>query len=287
MNNLINFKMFDELLEKIISADSLESLIKILAILLAAVIIVKISLILTGRLRKFLEGTALAEDERIKLRTETISKIINNCIIIFVSIISLMLILGQVGINIAPILAGAGVLGLAISFGAQSLIKDIITGFFILLEDQYGIGDVIQVDKYAGTVEHMSLRTTTLRDLAGSVHIIPNGEIKQVTVMTKCWSRALVDIKVFYKQDIQNIFAIINEESNKLAFEWQDRILEQPNLLGIDSIDPNGITIRVLIKTKAGCQWQVERELRRRIIERFNNSGIELPFFQSSNYVVS
>jgi small conductance mechanosensitive channel len=217
-----------------------------------------------------------------KLRSKTICGIVNSCIIVFVSIIAIMLILGELGINIAPILAGAGVLGLAVSFGAQNLVKDVITGFFILFEDQYGIGDVIQIDSHTGIVESMNLRTTILRDMSGNVHIIPNGEIKQVVVMTKLWSRAVVDIQVFYKQDINKILDLITQEANALYAEWNDKITEQPEILGINSIDPNGVTIRVLLKTKPAEQWSVEREIRRRVIERFNQLGIYLPYFQSS-----
>lgn len=284
MNEFFDHKSVNTLVTRIMELNALEVILKIISIVVLSVIIIKLATVFTNKLRKFIEKTSLSNDERVKLRTNTITGIINSFIVVFTGIIAVMLIMGELGINIAPILAGAGVLGLAISFGAQNLVKDIITGFFVLLEDQYGVGDVIEVNSNSGVVEKMNLRTTILRDLSGNVHIIPNGEIKQVTVMTKDWSRAVVDIKVFYKQDIKNILTILTEEANKLAFEWQDKIIDNPEVLGIDSIDSNGITIRIIIKTRPAQQWMVERELRRRIIERFNESGIDLPFFHSLDY---
>ena len=261
-----------------------EIILKVILIIVASFVIVKVTNLFTMKLSKFLRKSSISTDERIELRTKTITKIIHNFIMVFVFIIATILILGEIGINIAPILAGAGVVGLAISFGAQSLFKDIITGFFILLEDQYGIGDIVKIDSFSGVVENMNLRTTILRDLSGNVHIVPNGEIKQVTVMTKCWSRALVDIQVFYKQDIQKILGIISAEANMLAQEWAEIIIEPPEILGVDSIDQNGVTIRAIIKTKPAQQWTVERELRKRVIERFNENGIDLPFFRSLEF---
>ena len=283
MLNQFNLNNLNLLTRKLSAHGMAEASIKIIIIIAVSLIIVNIASFFVHKLRKILEKTSLVNDERMKLRSATICGIINNCIIVFVSIISIMLILEELGINIAPILAGAGVLGLAVSFGAQNLVKDVITGFFILFEDQYGMGDVIQVDSHVGIVENMNLRTTILRDMAGNVHIIPNGEIKQVVVMTKLWARAVVDIQVFYKQDINKILDIITHEANALFAEWNDKIIEQPEVLGINSIDPNGVTIRVLIKTKPAQQWSVEREIRRRVIERFNQLGIDLPYFQSSS----
>ena len=286
--NIINNLSFHSLyhfISRITPPLILETSTKIVSIIIISVFIIKVASFFTDKFRKFLEKSSINTEERVVLRAKTVSKIIKHFVSTFVSIISVILILGELGINIAPILAGAGVIGLAVSFGAQNLVKDIIAGFFILLEDQYGIGDIIKIETHTGMVESMNLRTTILRDLAGNVHIIPNGSIKDVTIMTKKWSRAIVDIKVSYRQDIQNILNVITEEAAKLAFEWPEKIVENPEILGIDSIDATGITIRVIIKTKPAEQWKVERELRKRVIERFNLLGIELPFFQSLGYV--
>ena len=219
LNKILDINSIQAIFAKFASQDTLDAALRVALIILSSMVIIKLAIIFAEKIRTIVESTSLINDDRLKLRTQTISRIINSSIVVFVSIIAFMLILGELGVNLAPILAGVGVLGLAISFGAQNLVKDIITGFFILLEDQYGIGDIIKIDSHAGIVENMNLRTTILRDLEGNVHIIPNGEIKKVTVMTKLWSRALIDIKVFYKQDIQNIFSIIAQEARKLAAE--------------------------------------------------------------------
>lgn len=284
---LLNINAINSLIMKLSDVLTVKAFTKIALIIIFSIIFVRVIVFFTNKIRKLIVKSSLVNDERVALRAKTITGIINSLIIAFISTISVILILGELGINVAPIIAGAGVLGLAISFGAQNLVKDVITGFFILLEDQYGVGDIIKIDSHAGTVESMNLRTTILRDIEGNVHIIPNGEIKQVIVMTKHWSRALIDIQVFYKQDLQKIFSIINEEANKLFTDRSDIIIESPEILGIDSIDSNGVTIRIIMKTKPAEQWTVSREFRKRVIERFNEAGIDLPFFHSLGYAQS
>ncbi|OGI05135.1 MAG: hypothetical protein A2104_07400 [Candidatus Melainabacteria bacterium GWF2_32_7] len=285
MSKVFDINSLQVLINKLATQDALEAALRVGLIIVVSLIIIKIAIIFAEKVRKIIESTSLINDDRLKLRTQTITRIINSFIVVFISLIAFMLILGELGLNLAPVIAGVGVLGLAVSFGAQNLVKDIITGFFILLEDQYGIGDIIKIDDHAGVVETMNLRTTVLRDLEGNVHIIPNGEVKKVIVMTKLWSRAVIDVKVFYKQDIQRVFSIISQEASNLANEWPDKIIEEPEILGVDSIDPNGLTIRLIIKTKTAQQWAVSREFKKRIIERFNQEGIDLPFFQSIGYV--
>ena len=284
---LLNINAINSLIMKLSDVLTVKAFTKIALIIIFSIIFVRVIVFFTNKIRKLIVKSSLVNDERVALRAKTITGIINSLIIAFISTISVILILGELGINVAPIIAGAGVLGLAISFGAQNIVKDVITGFFILLEDQYGVGDIIKIDSHAGTVESMNLRTTILRDIEGNVHIIPNGEIKQVIVMTKHWSRALIDIQVFYKQDLQKIFSIINEEANKLFTDRSDIIIESPEILGIDSIDSNGVTIRIIMKTKPAEQWTVSREFRKRVIERFNEAGIDLPFFHSLGYAQS
>ncbi|OGI17384.1 MAG: hypothetical protein A2287_06845 [Candidatus Melainabacteria bacterium RIFOXYA12_FULL_32_12] len=285
MSKVFDINSLQVLINKLATQDALEAALRVGLIIVVSLIIIKVAIVFAEKVRKIIESTSLINDDRLKLRTQTITRIINSFTVVFISLIAFMLILGELGLNLAPVIAGVGVLGLAVSFGAQNLVKDIITGFFILLEDQYGIGDIIKIDDHAGVVENMNLRTTVLRDLEGNVHIIPNGEVKKVIVMTKLWSRAVIDVKVFYKQDIQRVFSIISQEASNLANEWPDKIIEEPEILGVDSIDPNGLTIRLIIKTKTAQQWAVSREFKKRIIERFNQEGIDLPFFQSIGYV--
>jgi small conductance mechanosensitive channel len=154
-------------------------------------------------------------------------------------------------------------------------VKDVISGFFILLEDQYGVGDVIRVGEHAGTVEQMSLRATVLRNLEGQVHVIPNGGIQTVTVLSKEWARAVVDITIGYKEDMDEVFRTLDRISERLYKEWPDRVLERPSILGIEDMNTDGIKIRVVAKTPPLKQWDVMREWRRRIKEEFGRRGIE------------
>jgi moderate conductance mechanosensitive channel len=175
-----------------------------------------------------------------------------------------LLILSEMGINIGPLLAGAGVLGVAVAFGAQSLVKDVFYGFFILAENQFSLGDVIQVDEHSGQVERMTFRTVTIRDLDGRAHIIPNGEINKVIVASKQWARANVDVLVPYDTDLDAVFAILKHEGQVLYQQWPTQLLEPPQVLGVESLESTGVKIKVLAKTKALAQWDVMRELRKR-----------------------
>jgi small conductance mechanosensitive channel len=172
------------------------------------------------------------------------------------------------------------VLGLAVSFGAQSLVKDVISGTFMLLEGQFGIGDVISVGDASGAVEKITLRTTVLRDIRGAVHIIPNGEITRVTNLTKAWSRAVLDIGVGYPEDADRVMAVMKEEADGLQADpqWGELLLDPPEVLGIETFGESAMVIRLLARTLPEKQWNVARELRRRIKKRFDAEGIELPF---------
>ena len=183
----------------------------------------------------------------------------------------------ELGFDIGPILASAGIAGLAIGFGAQSLVKDVISGFFILFEDQYGVGDVVKIGDLSGVVERMTLRVTVLRNLEGQVHVIPNGNIHNVTVMTKDWSRAVVDVTVSYKEKIDRVCQILQKVGDQLQREWPDRILERPQVLGIEELGADGVRIRLIAKTPPLKQWDVMREWRKRIKEEFDRQGIEFP----------
>lgn len=260
-------------ISKFLNSNFLEMGVKIFGIIVFSILIMKLSNFFTKRLRLILEANSLSNNERLLLRAKTISEILNNLTIVFIGIIAVILIIGELGINIAPIIAGAGVLGLAVSFGAQNVVKDVISGFFILLEDQYGIDDIIKTGGMSGKVENINLRTTILRDTTGNVHIIPNGEIKQVTVMTKSWAKAVIDIKVPRNTELNNVFNIINEETQKVCEELEDIILEPAEILGVESIELEEITIRTTIKTKPAKQWDVSRECKKRIINRLFESN--------------
>ncbi len=188
--------------------------------------------------------------------------------------------LREIGLDITPLLAGAGVAGLAIGFGAQSLIKDVIAGFFILMEDQFHVGDVIQAAGVSGQVERMSLRTTIVRDLQGTVHFIPNGEIKVASNLTKEWSRAVLEVGIDYQEDLDRTLHVLAEVGRELAADasFGPMVLEPPQVLGVESLGESQVTLRLLIKTLPSKQWDVARELRRRIKNRFDREKIALPY---------
>jgi moderate conductance mechanosensitive channel len=188
----------------------------------------------------------------------------------------------NVFINIAPILAGAGILGLAISFGAQSLVRDIISGFFILLEDQFAVGDVIEVAGKSGVVERISLRVVILRDLEGTMHVIPNGEMKVVSNKTRGWARAIVDIGIPYKEDVDRGLEVIRDEAAQFSTDktWVLQLDGPVEVLGIESLGESSVVIRTLLRTQPGSQWNVAREFRRRLKNRFDRETIDIPFPQ-------
>jgi small conductance mechanosensitive channel len=183
-------------------------------------------------------------------------------------------------IDIGPVLAGAGILGLAVSFGAQSLVKDVISGFFILFENQFGIGDVIEVAGKSGTVEKMTLRVVVLRDVYGVVHIVPNSEIKVASNKTRGWSRAVVDISVARDVDIDRALDVVRDEAELFSHDpkWKHELDGGVEVVGVESVSDNAVVIRSLIRTRPGSQWNVGREFRRRMKSRLYREQIEIPY---------
>lgn len=261
---------------------------QILPNLLQAIIIAVLSLacyrLVKLATRRLLEREILEEDFIIKRnreqRARTLASLLNNIAAVFISVVALLTILTVLGLKIAPILATAGVAGLAISFGAQSLVKDVINGIFILVEGHFGIGDVIRVGETAGQVEKMTLRATVLRDNEGVVHILPNGEIARVSNLTKAWSRSMLDLRVSYKEDIDRVIAVLDHIGEEIASDprWQSLLIGQPEILGVQNLTESAVIIRMTTKTLPLKQWEVGRELRRRIKKRFDEEGIEIPF---------
>ncbi|KPK64743.1 hypothetical protein AMJ83_00700 [candidate division WOR_3 bacterium SM23_42] len=213
-------------------------------------------------------------------RSKTISYVITNTIGVVIGIIVLFTILGQVGVNIAPALASLGVVGLAISFGAQSIIKDVINGLFILIEDQYSIGDVVKVGGIAGLVEEMNLRRTVLRDLDGIVHYIPNSEISIASNLTKEYSRVNLNVSVGYGEDLERVIDVVNRVCSQMSEEpeWKEKIIKTPQVLRVDALGDSGIEIKILGDTRPSMQWEVMGEVRRRIKTAFDREGIEIPW---------
>jgi small-conductance mechanosensitive channel len=229
---------------------------------------------------------ALLETEEISIRAtqriEALASVLRSVVSFVVWLIAGLLVLGELGFDLAPLLAGAGILGVAIGFGSQSLVKDFLSGFFILVEDQFGVGDVVDLEPgIAGTVEAVSLRTTRLRSVDGTVWHVPNGEIRRVGNMSQHWSRALLDVDVAYDTDLSHARTVIKRVADELWNEGTD-ILEEPELWGVESLGQHAVTLRLVVKTRPSRQWVVSRELRERIKRAFDVEGIEIPFPQQT-----
>ncbi|MDZ7678366.1 MAG: mechanosensitive ion channel family protein [Acidimicrobiales bacterium] len=221
-------------------------------------------------------------DLRAAARAETLDSVLRSLSTAVIWVFAGLMALGQLDINLGPLIAGAGVAGVAIGFGAQSLVKDFLSGIFMLIEDQYGVGDVIDVGEAIGVVEGVTLRTTRIRGLDGSVWHVPNGGIARVGNLSQEWSRALLDIEVAYGTDLtlarEVILTVALEVQRDPA--WAELILEPPEIWGIESLGADGVAIRLVVTTKPGEQWGLQRELRGRIKDTFDREGIEIPFPQ-------
>lgn len=215
-------------------------------------------------------------------RAKTMGDLLKSVITgILVAIVGTM-VLSELGVNIAPIIASAGIVGVALGFGAQSLVKDFLSGIFMIFEDQYGVGDVVDVGEATGTIEAVSLRVTRLRDLNGTVWYVPNGEILRVGNMSQNWSRAVVDVNVAYGEDLVRVQEVLRDVSHGM---WEDDdfrnvVIEEPEVTGVEVLAADSVTLRVMVKTAPMEQWGVARELRQRIKARFDHEGIEIPFAQ-------
>jgi moderate conductance mechanosensitive channel len=229
--------------------------------------------------REIRDADPIVQRER-EQRTRTVASLLESVMAVVVVLVVTLSILDALEVPIAPVLASVGVLGLAISFGAQSLVKDVITGTFMLVEGQFGIGDIIRAGDVSGMVEKITLRTTVLRDAHGIVHIIPNGEIARVSNLTKNWSRAVLDIGVAYKENVDRVIDVLRDVGEELRAdpEWGPLLMDTPEVLGVDDFADSAIVIRLSAKTLPLKQWLVARELRRRIKNRFDLEQIELPF---------
>ena len=197
-----------------------------------------------------------------------------------IAVVAGLMLLQLFGIDIGPALAGLGVAGIAVGFGAQTLVRDWLAGIFIVIENQYNEGDVVRIAGVDGTVEEFSLRRTTLRDLDGTVHSVPNGQIIVASNMTRLWARVNLDISVGYDTDIDRATAIINRVGSELHAdsEWGPRLLEAPSVVRVSALADSAMTLKVLGQVQAAQQWAVAGELRKRILEGFAREGIEIPF---------
>ncbi|TMH45789.1 MAG: mechanosensitive ion channel family protein [Betaproteobacteria bacterium] len=228
-----------------------------------------------------MQAKAPSADEQ--ARIETLARVFRNSGAIVIVIVAGTLILGELGISIAPILATAGVAGVAIGFGAQSLIKDYFTGFFLLLEDQLRQGDVVEVAGKSGLVEEVTLRYVRLRDFEGHVHFVPNGEIKVVSNRTRGYAQAAIDVGVGYSVDIDQALAVMREVGQSLRADakWQAKIADEVEVLGVEKLDNSAVVLRCRVKVVPAIeQWNVKREFLKRLKKAYDERGIEIPFPQ-------
>lgn len=280
-------------------------LLKIVLILVLAWVVVRVvkRLILLGVNRAATEGRealsalrrktpgldeVLTPEDRAMLttraeqRAQTIGTVLGSVASLMIWITAVVMILAQFRINVGPLIATAGFLGVALGFGAQSLVRDFLTGIFMLLEDQYGVGDIIDTGEATGVVESITLRVTRLRDVNGTVWHIPNGEIHRIGNLSQLWSRSLLDVGVAYDTDIDHASAVISRIAEELAEDpdWAGEILEPPELWGVEAFGASEIVIRLVMKVKPARQWAINREFRRRLKVAFDAEGIEIPFPQ-------
>ncbi|MBW8773294.1 MAG: mechanosensitive ion channel family protein, partial [Gemmatimonadetes bacterium] len=223
------------------------------------------------------DATLTAAEKRGQTIAQLLRSVGGAAIVLVASLLTLNLF-----IDIGPLLAGAGILGLAVSFGAQSLVKDLIAGFFILFENQLALGDVVEIAGKGGVVERITLRVVQLRDLEGRVHVVPNGLIGVVTNMTKGWSRAVLEIGIAYEADLDHALAVFRSEAERFAADpaWSPLLDGAPEVPGVERFEDSSVVIRVLLRTRPGKHWEVAREFRRRIKQRLDREGIEIPFPQ-------
>ncbi len=252
---------------------------KILVIVIIAFVVIRVARIVINRSRDRIALKTKADVEKAK-RTETLAGLFEKTIRAIVLTAASLMVLESLGINIGPLLAGAGVIGLAVGFGAQSLVKDVISGFFILLENHMNVGDVVGIAGKDGVIESINLRVTTLRDYSGNVHIIPNGQISVLTNMTKEFSRAVLEIGVAYKENVDEVMQLMKTVAAEMADDpdYSDRILRPMEMSGLDSFGDSSVNIKARIDTRPCEQWNVAREYRRRLKKAFDEKGIEIPF---------
>ena len=225
-----------------------------------------------------------AQSERSEQRTRTVGSLLRYVATIAIYTIAILMALAELGLSIAPLLASAGIIGVALGFGAQSLVKDFLSGIFMLLEDQYGVGDVVDLGEASGTVERVTLRVTAVRGIDGTVWYVPNGEIRRVGNKSQRWSRIVLDVEVAYDTDIERASEVIKRAADAL---WKDpepgaTVIEEPELWGVENLGPNAIMLRLAVKTRPGEQMAVGRALRARLKTALDETGIAAPIPQQT-----
>ena len=224
--------------------------------------------------------------DQLAVRSQTLSRIVVQVVSVLIWILAVVMILSQLGIEIAPLLAGIGVAALALGFAAQNIIRDYLHGFFIIMEDWYRVGEVAVIQGTGGLVENITLRRTVLRDLNGTLHIFPNSRVEQASNMTRDWSRVNLDVTVAYKENLDSVIQVINEVGQGMKDDpnWGQDLLTAPAVTRVNNLGDHGVEIKILADTKPIKQWGLMGELRKRLKDRFDEVGIEIPWPHTKVY---
>ncbi len=262
----------------------ISKLVLILIITVAGLILTKM---VARSIRKMMLKKKYKNDEEKMSRADTLSGVFQSLAKFIIFTIAIMMILKELGLDITPLIATAGLGAVALGFGAQSLIKDFFSGFFLLMENQIRLGDWVSIADVTGEVQKVNLRTTVLRDIHGKVHTIPNGEIKMVSNLTKDFSKCTIDFGIAYKENVDKVMFLLKEIMDDLAsdYNYHEYILDAPKVFGVQDFADSAVIIRTQIKTKAGKHWEIGRELRRRVKNKFDELGIEIPFPHRTLYL--
>ncbi|HEX2031951.1 MAG TPA: mechanosensitive ion channel family protein [Actinomycetota bacterium] len=260
-----------------------ENGVQIAIILAVSLLIFAMAKLAVRRMRRRLEGIESLTQEMNLQRTATLTEVVSYAIRVVVWTVATLMILGQLGINLGPLLAGAGIVGVALGFGAQNLVKDFLAGFFILLENQFGVGDQVEIQvlgkELSGRVEALDLRTTEVRSFEGTLHTIPNGNIIVSGNRSRGWARAIVDVGVAYDEDVDRVRGILEELFEEVRREdgFKDAFFEGPKVLGVEQIGEKDFVLRVIAETRPSRRPGLESELRVRIKRRFDERGVKVP----------
>ncbi len=282
-----------DLVAKLLAQANWENVIftsmRILLILVIAWVVMVVARTALRRLERTLIRTGAAHGEvpsEATKRAETLVRLLRQAVKIMIWVVALLIILREIGVEIAPILASAGILGLAVGFGAQNLVRDVISGFFLILENQVRVGDVAIINGTGGLVEAVNFRTVVLRDLSGIVHIFPNGTVESMANLTQEWSGYVFDIGVAYKEDVDRVMDLMREVGAELRADgyFGPLMVQDVEIFGVDEFADSAVMIKGRLKTLPIKQWEVGREYRRRLKKAFDREGVEIPFPHRSIY---
>jgi len=270
-----------------LAAEWLSKGLRIALILILAYAGIRLVRIAARAVGKAMDGEGRLRFAARQQRVATVTRLVKRTGTIIIFIVAMLTILAELKVSVTPLLASAGIVGVALGLGTQSLVKDVLAGFFILLEDQFAISDLVTIAGITGTVEQMSLRKTNVRDFNGTLYVVPNSEIRVVSNISKDWSRLIVDVGVAYDTDLTRAMSVLGEVSKQLVSvpEFEANVLEPPDVMGVMSLDDSAITLRVAVKVKPGAQWALGRALRKAIKEGFEREGIEIPLPQQVVHV--